>query len=460
MRFRSFISAIFLSLVAIALTSPLRALAENRQAQRIRLTQTEQLNRLLLKLSSEQFSATELDAADTRRVRPIRFTGLIPRLGTARFFVTREWQSPAASDAGVFYLRGHYEQRRTKNRVGVFSLRAIQTDSGFELRLALKGESVYRNDEMLIDVDGVISSGRGVKILSIRRISEGAEEHTACGSDPIPHDSHLYKPESAVVENGNRNFATGSDVIRIRTISDKYFTAKKGGAVRSRIAALEAINTASTFFEQIGISLTVVEHLALTSETDSFGDELNATRFIDSITYGSRFFSSLSRVDLNHVFTSRNFDGAVAGVAWIGATCALNTNVSVSQYFEASHLLSGLIAAHEIGHSAGATHDNNQVDGKSTIMSTEIHTGISEFSPRSAEEIGSYLSRAQCDYAVALPGALTFEMLREELRSVLAQTKRGVSSNLQIENIEAFDGIQVSVSEALQTALLKGKQVK
>jgi hypothetical protein len=93
-------------------------------------------------------------------------------------------------------------------------------------------------------------------------------------------------------------------------------------------------------------------------------------------------------VDLKHLFTGKDFDGGVIGIAYIGVVCSIPTlSYGITQAFGDGPTAG--IFAHEVGHNFGAYHDANN---RGSLMYPSISIPPSDyFSATSLGEIRGHL---------------------------------------------------------------------
>jgi hypothetical protein len=109
---------------------------------------------------------------------------------------------------------------------------------------------------------------------------------------------------------------------------------------------------------------------------------------------------------LTHLFTGRNIDGRVVGMAYVNAVCSRRFGASLSESTTAPSF-SALIAAHEIGHSFGAPHDGESGSACATtpqdfLMAPRIN-GSQQFSACSLAQMQPRLEAASCLNSTWLP---------------------------------------------------------
>jgi hypothetical protein len=296
-----------------------------------------------------------------------------------------------------------------------------------------QGRRVYRtaasviNNELKITIPGRATGSRGTRqrIYTVRVLLNGSIQVSAkissipahafyrgaCGSAVgsqsiaaavAPHaegvSEYTIMPIDAAgtpVSNPETGEARATKVITISTDADPEWYAKYGESSNAVIASI--LNTAEAMYEaQLGIRFRLVKQHVYTQTspytmTDSAtllkvftGNPENAANLSDS---RADFHED---VDLKHLFTGKDMDGSVIGIAYIGTVCAapaLAFGVTQS-YVDAA---TPGIFAHEVGHNFGGFHD---VGDRSGIMYPSISIpSATRFSSVSVREMKGHLSR-------------------------------------------------------------------
>ncbi|MEY4669514.1 MAG: hypothetical protein RL518_2213 [Pseudomonadota bacterium] len=229
--------------------------------------------------------------------------------------------------------------------------------------------------------------GAAVGSVSIAEaVHQHAEEHTEYTIMPIATE------ESPVGEPGE---AKSTRVITISTDADPEWYAKYGESSNAVIASI--LNTAEAIYDsQLNIRFRLVkQHVYTQSSPYTMTD---AATLLKVFTGNSENRANLStadadfhdQVDLKHLFTGKDLDGSVIGIAYIGTVCAapaLAFGVTQS-YVDAA--LPGIFA-HELGHNFGGFHD---VSDRGGLMYPSISIpSATRFSSVSVQEISNHLSR-------------------------------------------------------------------
>lgn len=183
-------------------------------------------------------------------------------------------------------------------------------------------------------------------------------------------------------------------VLTISTEADPYLYAIHGDQTNAYIARI--INTAEALFEApLGIRFQIVKQTVytdLSTYTLSQTDPLQllsafATNPRNPTALGVSALSFEQDVDVKHLFTGRDLDGAPVGLAYIGTVCfAPKSAYGLTQ--ATSTAGAPYYFAHEIGHNLGARHD---LTTSGSVMNPMISIG-SVFSQGSIGQMNEHLS--------------------------------------------------------------------
>jgi hypothetical protein len=246
----------------------------------------------------------------------------------------------------------------------------------------------------LARVDGVFYAldadlGKGDLLLTVRELdrAEIAGLLSACGVEadelllsdtagPAPAPSPASAPATAP--------ASGLREIELGTEEDALFVSQTGGAAAANARALAIVNMINGIYEtDLGLTNRVVVQRTHTA-SDPY-TTTDAGGLLDE--FRSEFAANVATAyDDALLFSGRNFDGSIVGIAWVDATCT-PFRYGVNQYLNQDAYLTSLIAAHELGHNLGAVHST---DGG--LMSPSINPAVDYFSASSKAQIASYVN--------------------------------------------------------------------
>ena len=151
------------------------------------------------------------------------------------------------------------------------------------------------------------------------------------------------------------------DLAQIALDADFEFYQLNGSNVNSTILDMEnVINGLETIYEnQLNITYEVSSVVVRTAEPDPYSSTAPSTLLGQLVTHWNASPQSAVQRDLLHLFTGKNLDGTVIGIAYVGAVCNRSWAYGLSQSrFTASMPSRVALSAHEIGHNWNAQHCN------------------------------------------------------------------------------------------------------
>ena len=223
-------------------------------------------------------------------------------------------------------------------------------------------------------------------------IAEAVAAHAEDGNE---YTIMPISPEDTPTGNSEMGEAKAAKVITISTDADPEWYAKYGESSNAVIASI--INTAEAIYEaQLGIRFRIVkQHVYTQSSPYTMTDSATLLKVFtgnseNRANLGSAGKDFHEEVDLKHLFTGKDMDGSVIGIAYIGTVCAapaLAFGITQS-YVDAA---TPGIFAHEIGHNFGGFHD---VSDRGGLMYPSISIpSATRLSSASVTEISGHLSR-------------------------------------------------------------------
>lgn len=205
---------------------------------------------------------------------------------------------------------------------------------------------------------------------------------------PIPTD----EPPLGDADSGE---ASAAKVLTISTDADPEWYARYGDSSNAVIASI--INSAEAIYErQLGLRFRIVrQHVYTDSSPYTSTDSGTLLKLFTgnaenraNLSTGTGDFHE--EVDLKHLFTGKDMDGSVIGIAYIGTVCAAPALAfGVTQaYVDAA---TPGIFAHELGHNFGGFHD---VSDRGGLMYPSISIpSATRFSAVSVQEVSDHLGR-------------------------------------------------------------------
>jgi hypothetical protein len=239
-----------------------------------------------------------------------------------------------------------------------------------------------------LSLDGSLVVKANVSSIPITAARRGA-----CGVEvePEAHKSSVVEPIKGFARQENATKTVR--VVTLSTDADPEWFAKYGDRSNAVIASI--VNTAEAIYDrQLNLRFRIVKQHVY-SDTSPY--KMTAPGgLLSSFTRNTENPSNLGvdattfdqDVDLKHLFTGKDFDGGVIGIAYIGVVCSIPTlSYGITQAFGDGPTAG--IFAHEVGHNFGAYHDANN---RGSLMYPSISIPPSDyFSATSLGEIRGHL---------------------------------------------------------------------
>ncbi len=185
----------------------------------------------------------------------------------------------------------------------------------------------------------------------------------------------------------------------VAIIADANFT--QANSANPQAAVIARMNVVDGIYSgQVGVHLNISEIRALTNN--------GALSSTNSSTLLNQFVGftrppAFNNPGLAHLFSGRDLDGNIVGIAYIGVLCRKDVGVGLSQ-IGGMGTAGALTVAHEMGHNFGAPHDNQSGACASTpgnfIMNPSLN-GSTQFSSCSLGQMSPRIAGAACITGIA-----------------------------------------------------------
>ena len=265
-------------------------------------------------------------------------------------------------------------------------------DIGNNIQAALTNKTDMRDAKTVIYKSSELSSNFSCGI-------HGSHESTFSYQNLLPESTrNQFNPRSKSLGSNaavSARFAvaasTATQQINLRIVTDAEYAASSNLDAEAQVISQMNI-VDGIFSEQVGVQFNITSIEVLTNN-----GSLNSTSPSTLLTQFRNFVGN-NNPGLAHLFTGRNLDGNVIGIANLRAIC----RISGSGLTQAGGrgTAGALTAAHEFGHNFGAPHDNQTgsacAASPGTFLMNPSLNGSDQFSPCSLEQIATIVENAQC----------------------------------------------------------------
>ena len=231
----------------------------------------------------------------------------------------------------------------------------------------------------------------------------GSEDTTCqgvCGTDEKP------QKRGAEGESSLGGCGGGMCIAQLATDADfEYYTAHGSNTVQVQNAIASVVNVLNHQYQtQIdNLTHTLTTMIVRTAEPDPYSSTNSSTLLTSFRNYWNANHAGVAR-DLAHLFTGKNLDGGVIGIAQVGVVCSLSNAYGLVQSdFTASFACKSDLSAHEIGHNWNASHctcPSSTMNPSITCANTFLGSGSS-----SVSQIDGFRDGRACLSAGGIPPA-------------------------------------------------------
>ena len=236
------------------------------------------------------------------------------------------------------------------------------------------------------------------------RLSDVTWANAQCALDPTAKPMNDYR---ALVQELNalaQALPATARELPVAIVADSQFVQSNSldpeAAVVARMNVVDGI-----YSEQVSVHLRIAQLRSLQSN-----GTLTATNPGSLLDQFSAYASAPGFINpgLAHLFTGKNLDGNVIGIAYLGSLCSPRFGTGLSQT-TGTGTAGALIVAHELGHNFGAPHDAQSGSscagaGSGFIMNPSAN-GSRTFSACSVQQMQPEIAGAACITPVAVASA-------------------------------------------------------
>ncbi len=197
-------------------------------------------------------------------------------------------------------------------------------------------------------------------------VGAGFEDHTVYRSDELLGElGSTCGVEGAVMGEGqwaeldrSMNLDRGVSNLKVAEVAcdmDVEWWNKFGSDSGATTRIESIINSINTQYEsQVGIRHEITTIIIRSIEPDPYSSTESGTLLGQFRSHWLSSMGAFSR-DMAHLFSGKNFDGSIIGVAWVGVVCNTNLHYGTSQFLSSFGCMTDLVA-HEMGHNWNAPH--------------------------------------------------------------------------------------------------------
>lgn len=242
----------------------------------------------------------------------------------------------------------------------------------------------------------------------IYRLSDTTASHAGCALDPSAQPVHDYRALVEELQQLLPDLAAATQQLNLAIVADTQFVQSNPGspeaAVITRMNVVDGI-----FSEQVGVHLNIAE-IRLLQNNGTLLSMDPGTLLNQLSTFAAS--PGFRNPGLAHLFTGRDLNGSVIGIAYLSSLCSARFGVGLSEV-RGGGTAGALIVAHELGHNFGAPHDNQGgspcASTPGTFLMNPFINGSDTFSQCSLTQIRPNVQNAAC--IVDLPNAPSVSIL-------------------------------------------------
>jgi hypothetical protein len=187
--------------------------------------------------------------------------------------------------------------------------------------------------------------------------------------------------------------------LQMSAMGDASFLQRYGSEQDARDAILVRLNNVDGVFSaQLGVEIQVPAVFVNPAPSDPLSDASSANALLQELASLRKRSPRLFSSGLTHLFTGRDLNGETVGIAYLNRLCHVEYGVGLTEVRGQAAWRDSLIAAHEIGHNFGASHDG---DAAGACPSTQ--TGMYLMSP----SVSGSDRFSQCSIETMRPRALS-----------------------------------------------------
>jgi len=218
----------------------------------------------------------------------------------------------------------------------------------------------------------------------------------------LPHADINRDPETQEARGGAQLF-----VCEIACDADREYFERNGSDVDATIADIEdVLNAVELIYERdVEITYEITTILVRTSEPDPYSTNDPGSLLSQFRSQWNQNHGGIPR-DVAQLFTGKNLDGSVIGIAFVGVICGSSSYGVVQSRYTSNFLLRTSLSAHELGHNWSSGHCSGS-DCRIMCPSNGGCTGdVTRFGQSSRTQIIGHRNTRGCLDTIPLPDPL------------------------------------------------------
>lgn len=298
-------------------------------------------------------------------------------------------QTPDSAEAGLTLLQGFSTSRRAARQPAAGDL------SEGRLRLFLSGRRRGRLFQAVLPMQDLGSKSGWARLSHSTLHTAGfcalsSAAQTGFGQAPPPSiaAAPLYSPPRVLTISTDADHEFFLAFQRDGDTQTKTVT-----RVKNEIAAI--LNAANALYmRQLGLRLSLKDQ-AVDAGNERPYTSSDATTLLLQFKNKSEDRPYLRQSDLYHLFTGKEIEDGIIGLAFVGTACQSDGSFSYGLTRKVMASIQALVTAHEIGHNLGAEHPEEVLSPAPapSLMTGRVRSDQTQFSEFSIGQISSYIDQ-------------------------------------------------------------------
>ena len=202
--------------------------------------------------------------------------------------------------------------------------------------------------------------------------------------------------------------AAGANVrLKISAMGDAAFLQRYANEADARDAILARLNNVDGIFSsQLGVEIQIPAMFINAADSDPLSNATAPNALLQELATLRKRSPELHSAGLTHLFTGRDLNGETVGIAYLNRLCHAEYGAGLTEARTYNVWRDSLVAAHEIGHNFGASHDGDSqgvcpaTATGAYLMSPSV-SGSDRFSQCSLDSMRPRVHTASCITALA-----------------------------------------------------------